>query len=93
MRAYLIILIIGLFFNILFSFIRYIIFLKKINVENNEKVDNKNNNLIIAIPCLREQNYIENTILHFKQICDNIPIVIITTQKEIAENVVGEITT
>ena len=93
MRAYLIILIIGLFFNILFSFIRYIIFLKKINVENNEKVDNKNNNLIIVIPCLREQNYIENTILHFKQICDNIPIVIITTQKEIAENVVGEITT
>lgn len=56
MRAYLIILIIGLFFNIFFLFIRYIIFLKKINIENNEKVDNKNNNLIIVIPCLREQN-------------------------------------
>lgn len=45
-----------------------------------DKLSN-NKDLFIAIPCLREQNVIVDTIKHFRKIC-KLPIIIITTQKE-----------
>ena len=53
----------------------------KNNTKNyNQKLKN-NKGLFIAIPCLREQKTIEETIKHFRKICE-LPIVIITTEKE-----------
>ena len=64
----------------LFILYKYIKFFKKSNKSKDEKLEHSKG-LFIAIPCLREQNVIENTIKHFREICD-LPIVIITTQKE-----------
>lgn len=66
--------------------IRTFLFIK-LNVKT-IRFDNKllnNKKIIIAIPCLREQSCIEDTIKYFTQIANDIPIVIITTQKEIFE--------
>lgn len=58
-----------------------------------KQINKKNKNIIIAIPVLREQNSIENTIKYFNTITKDIPIVLITTQKEIKENLTNEKTT
>lgn len=64
----------------LFIIFKYTIYFKN-NLENyNNKLKN-NKGLFIAIPCLREQKTIEETIKHFRKICE-LPIVIITTEKE-----------
>lgn len=64
----------------LFILFKYTKFLKKNNINIDDALK-ENKGLFIAIPCLREQKIIENTIKHFKSICD-LPIVIITTRKE-----------
>lgn len=64
----------------IFILYKYITFFKRINKSIADNLD-YNKGLFIAIPCLREQNIIEETVNYFRQICD-LPIVIITTQKE-----------
>lgn len=64
----------------LFVIFKYIMFLKNNTKNYNHKLKN-NKGLFVAIPCLREQKTIEETIKHFRKICD-LPIVIITTEKE-----------
>ena len=85
----------GLIFYTIFFYIRTKIFLKKaIHEKNNIKQINPNSKeIIIAIPVLREQNCIENTIKYFNEITRDIPIILITTQKEIKENFTNEKTT
>lgn len=87
--------IIGLIFNAIFFYIRTKIFLNKvINEKNNIKqIKQKSKDIIIAIPVLREQNCIEDTIKYFNTITKNMPIVLITTQKEIKENLTNGKTT
>ena len=59
----------------------------RINKEKMKKIKQKNDSqLVIAIPCLREQNCIEDTVKYFKTISLDIPIILVTTQKEIKEN-------
>ncbi len=54
---------------------------------NKEKIEHENScQIVIAIPCLREQNIIEDTVKYFKTISLDIPIILVTTQKEIKEN-------
>lgn len=83
-----------IFYTIIF-YIRYTMFVYKIKKENNSvKTETKESkNIIIAIPCLREQRYIEDTVKYFTKVTKDIPIIIITTQKEIRENIKGDITT
>ena len=85
----------GLIFYTIFFYIRTKIFLNKaINEKNNIKqIEQKSREIIIAIPVLREQNCIENTIKYFNTITKDIPIILITTQKEIKENLTNEKTT
>lgn len=64
----------------LFITFKYIMFFKNNTKNYNQKLKN-NKGLFIAIPCLREQRVIEETIKHFRKICE-LPIVIITTEKE-----------
>lgn len=64
----------------LFIILKYIIFFKN-NTKNYDYKLKPNKGLFIAIPCLREQKTIEETIKHFRKICE-LPIVIITTEKE-----------
>ena len=64
----------------LFITFKYIMFFKNNTTNYNQKLKN-NKGLFIAIPCLREQKTIEETIKHFRKICE-LPIVIITTEKE-----------
>ena len=64
----------------LFITFKYIMFFKNNTKNYNQKLKN-NKGLFIAIPCLREQKTIEETIKHFRKICE-LPIVIITTEKE-----------
>ena len=75
-----------------FFYIRTEIFIKKLK---KRKSNNKENNkqIIIAIPALKEQNCIYDTVKYFKEIAKDIPIVLITTQKEIKENINNEKTT
>lgn len=68
----------------LFIMFKYIIFFKN-NTKNYDCELKENKGLFIAIPCLREQNVIEETIKHFRKIC-KVPIVIITTKKESFES-------
>lgn len=84
-----------LIFYTIFFYIRAKIFLNKsISEKSNIKQINKNGKeLIIAIPVLREQNCIEDTIKYFNTIAKDIPIVLITTQKEIEENFTKKKTT
>lgn len=95
MELYIKLIVIGLIFYTIFFYIRAKIFLNKaLNTKNNEKSIKKDRKeLIIAIPVLREQKCIEDTIKYFYKIAKNIPIVLITTQKEIKENVTNEKTT
>ena len=60
--------------------------------ENNSKI-NCDKEIIIAIPCLREQSCIEETIKYFSKIAKNIPIIIITTKKEEKENINNDVLT
>lgn len=85
----------GLIFYTIFFYIRTKIFLNKaMNEKNNIKqIKQKSKEIIIAIPVLREQNCIEDTIKYFNIITKDIPIVLITTQKEIKENLTNEKTT
>ena len=64
----------------LFITFKYIMFFKNNTKNYNQKLKN-NKGLFIAIPCFREQKTIEETIKHFRKICE-LPIVIITTEKE-----------
>lgn len=68
-------------------------FLKNVNRNYNGTKCKSDHKIIIAIPCLREQNCIEDTIKYFKKISLNIPIILITTQKEIKENTNNLVTT
>lgn len=79
---------IGLILYTIFFCIRTKIFLNKaIDEKNNSKrISKKSKEIIIAIPLLREQNCIEDTVNYFSVITNDIPIVLITTQKEIKEN-------
>jgi len=68
--------------------VRAMLCMKKIK---KEKLDRSvpphfDKNIVIAIPALREQNCIEDTVKYFCEITQDIPIVIITTQKEVLEN-------
>ena len=72
--------VVAIIFYSLFILYKYIKFFK-INNKNFDSYLNPDKGLFIAIPCLREQNVIEDTIKYFRKICD-VPIVIITTQKE-----------
>lgn len=95
MEVYIKIIILGILLYTAVFYIRYKIFIKKVkskNVHLKKELNNKKN-IIIAIPCLREQNYIEDTVKHFRKIDKDIPIVIITTQKEIKENIDNKTTT
>lgn len=85
----------GLVFYTVFFYIRTKIFLNKaMNEKNNIKqINRKSKEVIIAIPVLREQNCIEDTIKYFNIIAKDIPIVLITTQKEIKENFTNKKTT
>lgn len=82
-------------FYTIFFYIRAKIFLNRaINEKESVKqINKKSKNIIIAIPVLREQNCIGNTIKYFNNITKDIPIVLITTQKEIKENLTNEKTT
>ena len=84
-----------LIFYTIFFYIRTKIFLNRAMNEKKsiKQINKKNKNIIIAIPVLREQNSIENTIKYFNTITKDIPIVLITTQKEIKENLTNEKTT
>lgn len=87
--------IIGLILYTIFFYIRSKIFLTKIMKEKNNvrQIKQKDKKIIIAIPVLREQNCIEDTIKYFNTITKDIPIVLITTQKEIKEKLTNEKTT
>lgn len=64
----------------LFIIFKYVVFFINNTKNYNYKLKDSNG-LFIAIPCLREQKTIEETIKHFRKICE-LPIVIITTEKE-----------
>lgn len=85
----------GLIFYTIFFYIRTKIFLNRAVKErkNIKQVNKKSKKVIIAIPVLREQKCIENTIRYFNEIIKDIPIILITTQKEIKENLLSEKTT
>lgn len=85
----------GLIFYTIFFYIRTKTFLNRAMKEKRSKkrINEKSKNIIIAIPVLREQNCIENTIKYFNTITKDIPIILITTQKEIKENLTNEKTT
>lgn len=85
----------GLIIYTIFFYIRTKTFLSRALKEKRSKkqINKKSKNIIIAIPVLREQNCIENTIKYFNTITKDIPIVLITTQKEIKENLTNEKTT
>lgn len=85
----------GLMFYTIFFYIRTKIFLNRAIKEKNniKQINKKSKEVIIAIPVLREQNCIENTIKYFNEIIKDIPIILITTQKEIKENLTNEKTT
>lgn len=85
----------GLIVYTIFFYIRTKIFLNKAvdGKSNIQQVNQKSKELIIAIPVLREQNCIEDTIKYFNAITKDIPIVLITTQKEIKENLTNKETT
>ena len=79
----------------LFSYIRVEKFIKKA-VESKNNIKNSYTNeskIVIAIPVLREQNCIGDTVKYLREINNNIPIILITTQKEIKENINNEKTT
>lgn len=82
-------------FYTIFFFIRTKIFLNKAMKEKNniKQINQKSKEIIIAIPVLKEQNCIEDTIKYFNTITNDIPIVLITTQKEIKENLTNQKTT
>ena len=53
--------------------------------ENVIKINNCDSNILIVIPCLREQDIIIKTLQHFLKITDsfnNVKILVVTTQKE-----------
>lgn len=62
---------------------KFLIEIRKSNKDNIELIES--NKIVIVIPVLREQNCIEETIDHFCKITKNIPIIIVTTQKEVYE--------
>lgn len=79
----------------MFLYIRRKIFIvqllkKKKNI-NNIKKDNIQ--IIITIPVLKEQKCICDTVKYFREISGDLPIILITTQKEIKENFKNEKTT
>lgn len=84
-----------LIFYSIFFYIRTEVFFNRVMKEKRsiKRINKKSKNIIIAIPLLREQNCIEDTIKYFNTITKGIPIVLITTQKEIKENLTNEKTT
>lgn len=83
MLFFIVIWIILLFLYSIFLLIKYFWFIRKtknVNLSNNEKL-NENQGIFIAIPCLREQSCIKETVDYFRSITD-LPIIIITTEKE-----------
>ena len=87
--------IVGLIFYTIFFYIRTKVFLNKVVKErkNIKQINKKSKKIIIVIPVLREQKCIENTIRYFNAITNDIPIILITTQREIKENLLSEKTT
>ena len=73
-----------LYFKILLIIITIIV-LKRSNYRVDYNLINKE--LIIVIPCYKEQNIIVDTIIHFKKVFKNVKIVIITTDKENDNNI------
>lgn len=69
------------------------LFIYKKTKEENKKECSSNKKIIIALPLFREQVCVEKTVEYFKSIAKDIPIVLITTQREIVENAKNEITT
>ncbi len=70
----------------IFAYIRTKIFLKKVSKQYKKQYKTNNKKIVIAIPVLREQKCICDTVKYFKEIAQDIPIILITTQKEINEN-------
>lgn len=95
MELFVKLIIVCLIFYTIFFYIRTKIFVKIAMCEKDKikKISKNNKEIIIAIPVLREQNCIEDTIKYFDAITDNIPIILITTQKEIKENLTNVKTT
>lgn len=95
MKTYSTIFVILLLIYTLFFYIRAKICIHKIKEDKKLKdnIKEKNNKIIIAIPVLREQKCIEDTIEYFSKITKDIPIIIVTTQKEIKENIDNEVST
>ena len=80
---------------IIYNIIKTKLFIKDYK-KHNKNIDNVKSyykDIIIVIPVLREQNCIYDTIKYFRSIENNIPIVIVTTEKEIFENINDETTT
>lgn len=75
--------IVGLIFYTIFFYIRTKVFLNKVVKErkNIKQINKKSKKIIIVIPVLREQKCIENTIRYFNAITNDIPIILITTQR------------
>lgn len=65
-----------------------IIITKMVLKNNNYKIDSNliNKELVVVIPCYKEQNIIIDTIIHFEKVFKNVKIVIITTEKENENN-------
>ena len=78
-----------------FFLIRTEIFLRKAMKEKRYKkpINKESKQIIIAIPVLREQNCIEDTVKYFNSRFNDIPVVLVSTQKEIKENIKNEKTT
>lgn len=95
MKIYSTIFVILLLVYTLFFYIRAKICIHKIKgvKKLKDNIKEKNNKIIIAIPVLREQKCIEDTIEYFSKITKDIPIIIVTTQKEIKENINNEVST
>ncbi len=81
---------------IFYAIVFYIRAEKCIKIIKKQKTNletNCNKEIIIAIPCLREQSCIEETIKYFRKIAKYITIIIITTQKEEKENTNNDVLT
>lgn len=94
MKLFIEIVVFALFSYTIIYYIRIRIFLSKLVNQNEKNADNvARKQIIIAIPVLREQKCICDTIKYFRKITKDIPIILITTQKEIKENISNQQTT
>ena len=87
MKLYIISIVVLLCGYTIFSYIKTIVFIRKAKKYKKDTIPQQKNekNMVIAIPCLREQHHIENTVRHFRNITKDIPIILVTTSKEFAQ--------